>query len=210
METQTIKEEVAVNRMFKKIIYGKKVILFDFVPSDLEHFVRLHREDKNGYMQNYCLKKMTEEEAMKFTVALFMAGRLKCWSVYLKQNSLKNLLENRRAGFIYLDNMTSFSANISGVMDTAVMKGLLKQIRHDKITFAEDSIRTLVNHCFNDLGLKRIETTVLSNNRKALALDKKCGFVEEGKFRKAFQMDDKFIDIVQLSILNSNKGWKNE
>jgi hypothetical protein len=136
---------------------------------------------------------------------MFMTGQLKCWSVYLKQNSLKNLVENRRAGFIYFDNMTSFSANISGIMDTIIMKGLLKQIRRDKVTFAEDAIRTLVDYAFSDLGLRRIETTVLANNRRALALDEKCGFVKEGLLRESFHMDDRFYDVVLLSILK--KDW---
>lgn len=194
-------------KLEKKILYGKKTILFSFVPADLEHFVKLHREDKNGFMQKYCLKKMTEEEAIKFSATMFLTGQIKCWSVYLKQNSLKNLIENKRAGFIYLTNLTSFSATISGIMDTAIMKGLLKHIRHGEITFAEDSIRTLVAHAFNQ-GLFRIETSVLSNNRRALALDRKCGFTEEGRLREAGQIDNIFYDVVLLSILK--KEFKNE
>lgn len=209
MDTQIVQEaEKIVNipeistyeKLDKPIIWGKKVGLFSFTPADLEHFVRLHWEDKNGYMQKYCLKAMTEQEATKFTATMFLTGQIKCWSVYLKQNSLKNLLDNKRAGFIYLTDFTTFSANISGIMDTAIMKGLLKFIRHENYTFAEDTIRTLVQHCF-DCGLSRIETDVLANNRRALALDKKCGFVQEGIFRESFQMENQFYDTVFLSIL---------
>lgn len=196
-------------RIFKKILYGQKTILFDFVPADLPHFVKLHREDMRGFLHRYCLKKMTEQEGMKFTAAMFLTGQLKCWSVYLKQNSIKNLMENKRAGFIYIDNLTSFSANISGVMDSAVMKGLLKQIRRDKVTFAEDSSRTLINHLFSDLGLHRIETSVLADNRRSLALMKKIGFVEEGRLRESFRLDDeKFVDVVQFGLLK--KEWEND
>lgn len=185
----------------KRILYGKKVILFAFEPQDLQHFVRLHRNDPHGYMHKYCLKKMTEPEAMSFMAAAFMTGQLVCWSVYLKQNSLRNMMDNKCAGFIYLTNLEPFAANISGVMDTAVMKGLLKHIRRGDETFAEDAIKTLVNYCFTDLGMSRIETSVLSNNRRALALDRKCGFVQEGVLRESFQMDGKFYDTVLLSIL---------
>ena len=188
--------------MAESILYGKKVVLFDFRPEDLEHFVKLHREDKFGYMQQYCLKKMTQEEGIKFVTALILSNQIKCWAVYIKNNKGKNC-----AGFIYLSNMTSFSANISGIMDVEIIRGLLKQIRHDKYTFAEDSIRTLISHCFNGVGLSRIETTVLSNNRRALALDKKIGFVNEGRFREAFQMDNAFYDVIQLAILK--REWNN-
>ncbi len=178
------------------ILYGKKTILFPFEPSDLDHFVQLHREDKDGYMQRYCLKEMSEDEAKHYASLLLATGQVKCWSVYVKHN-------NTRAGFIYLTDFTSFSANISGIMDTKIVKGLLKHIRHGDFTYAEDAIRTLLTYCFNDCGLRRIETGVLSNNKRALALDKKCGFIEEGKLRESFQMDGKFYDTVLLAILKS-------
>jgi len=187
------KEQPELNtwqKLTKPILYGKKVILFEFIPEDLDHFVKLHREDKNGYMQQYCLKKMTEQEAKSFVTTMILTNQIKCWSVYMKNNSLKNILEDNRAGFVYLSNFTDFSANISGIMDTVIMRGLLKQIRHEKVTYAEDTIRTLVSHCFNS-GLSRVETQVLANNRRALALDKKCGF----------QMDGQFYDTVFMSIL---------
>ena len=187
---------------WKTILYGRKVVLFSFTPSDLDQFVKLHREDKQGYMQQYCLKLMTEEEAKKFVATMFLTNQIKCWSVYIKSNK-----EKKCAGFIYLTNFSSFGACISGIMDNEIIKGLMKQIKKENYTFAEDSIRTLVQHCF-DMGLLRIETTVLQNNRRALALDRKCGFVEEGRFRDAFQMDNKFYDVIQLSILK--KEWKNE
>jgi len=190
-------------KLSKPIIYGKKTIMFEMTPADLQHFARLHREDKNGYMQQYSLKKMTEEEAVKFCAVMFATGQLKCWSVYLKQTSLKDLQNERRAGFIYLHCFTDFSCAYSGIMDTAVMKGLLKHIRHGDTTFAEDAVRTILKHCF-DCGLSRIETTVLENNRRALALDKKCGLIEEGRFRKAFHMDNIFIDVIQLAILRED------
>lgn len=193
-------------KIVKRVIYGQKVVLFGVEPVDLPHFVRLHREDARGYMQKYCLKNMTEAEAMHFCTMLFATRQVLCWSVYLKQTSIKDLVEDRRAGFIYLTDMTSFSANISGVMDAAVMKGLLKQIRRDKVTFAEDAIKTIIDYCFTELGLRRIDTSVIANNKRALALDRKCGFVEEGRLRQAFHIDDKFLDVVMLSILRDEWG----
>ena len=209
-EAEKIANEQQLNtyeKLDKKIIYGKKVVLFAFEPVDLEHFVRLHKEDAQGYMQDYCLKKMVHDEAMKFTAMLFLTKQIKCWSVYLKQNSFKNLMENRRAGFIYLTNFTSFSVNISGIMDSAIMKGLLKFIRRGTKTFAQDAIETLTQYIF-DCGLERLETTVVIDNRRALALDKQCGFKEEGRLRKAFYDGSKFRDVIMLSILKEDWNKK--
>lgn len=203
MPTQIVQEaEKIVENKFKPILYGRKVVLFEFTPADLDQFVKLHREDKNGYMQQYCLKLMTEEEAKSFVATMFLAKQIKCWSVYIKSNR-----EKRCAGFIYLTHMNSFSADLSGCMDNEIIRGILKYIRKDNCTFAEDAIRTLIKHCFDDIGYNRITASILSNNRRALALNKKSGFKEEGVFKESFHMDDNFYNVVQLAILK--KEWKN-
>lgn len=182
------------------IIYGKKTILFPFAPQDLSHFVALHRNDKEGYLQQYSLKNMTEEEATRFVIMLFNTKQISCWSVYAKSK-----INDKRLGFIYISELTSFSCQVSGVMDTSIMKGLLKYIRKGKVTFAEDALKTLVGYLFR-IGLKRIETNALSTNRRALFLNKRVGFIQEGKLREAFNRGDKYIDVILFSILK--KEWE--
>jgi RimJ/RimL family protein N-acetyltransferase len=185
------------------IIYGKKVVLFEFVPEDLEHFVKLHRGDKKGYLQKFCLKQMTKEEAEEYTRALVITRQIKCWSVWTKQGKA-----SRRIGFIYLSDMTSFSAGITGIMDTEVAKGVTRKIREGKYTFSEDVLRTLIEYCFNKLGLLRLETDIVKNNKRALLIAKKAGFIQEGISRQSLKVDDRFFDVIQLSLLKQE--YKNE
>jgi len=196
------------DKLDKKIIYGRKVILFAFEPVDLDRFVELHQQDEKGYMLQYCLKKMDFEEARKYIATLFFTRQVKCWSVYIKKGFIKGLKDNKRAGFVYLTDFEPHAVHIAGIMDTAVMRGLLKHLRRDKLTFAEDTLRTLCNYLFNEIGLHRATVSVLANNRRSLVLNKKCGFKEEGRLREAFQMDDKYFDIIQMAILK--KEWKDE
>lgn len=196
-------EQKRESRNIVSIIYGRKVILFPFESADLPHFIQLHREDREGYMQRYCLKNMTEEEATNFVKMLFYTGQIHCWSVYLKQNTLRREVADRRAGYIYITDVTSFSCQVSGIMDNYLMRGLIKHIRRGKMTYAEDTLRTLVRYLFFEVGLRRVETTVLATNRRALFLNKRVGFKVEGKLREAFHIDDKYVDVFYLAILKS-------
>jgi hypothetical protein len=183
--------------MSDNTLIGKKVILFEFLPADLEHFVKLHREDKLGFMQDCCLKKMTEDEAKNYVRALVLTGQIQCWSVYTKDG--KN---SHRAGFIYLGDKSSFSCQVSGIMDNEFAKGITKRIREGKYTYSEDALRVILDYCFNKLNFIRVASSILPVNKRALALSKKAGFEEEGIMRKSFKLDDDvFSDVVKLAIL---------
>ena len=189
--------------MNDNIIYGKKVILFALELVDLPHFIKLHREDKKGNLQEMCLREMSEEEAERYIRALLLTGQIKVWSVYTKD--MKN---PHRIGFIYLHNMTSFSTGMAGEMDSEIVKGLGKIIRNGKYTYSEDTSRTLIDFCFNRLNLHRVETSILESNHRSLLLTKKVGWREEGKARDAIKIgENEYKNLILLSILN--KDWKN-
>ena len=53
------------------------------------------------------------------------------------------------------------------------------------------------------MGMNRVELEVLSNNLSAISLYKNFGFLEEGIKRKAFFVNDDFLDITIMSIPTS-------
>lgn len=61
----------------------------------------------------------------------------------------------------------------------------------------------MLNHAFNNMNLQRVELTVLEDNTRARHLYEKCGFVYEGKKRKAKYKNGKFVDMLIYSILKS-------
>lgn len=67
-------------------------------------------------------------------------------------------------------------------------------------TFA---VRSMLNHAFNNMNLQRVELTVLEDNVRAKHLYEKCGFVYEGRNRKAKYKNGKFVDTLMYSILKS-------
>lgn len=67
-------------------------------------------------------------------------------------------------------------------------------------TFA---VNSMLNHAFNNMNLQRVELSVLEDNTRAKRLYEKCGFVYEGKKRKAKYKNGQFVDMLMYSILKS-------
>lgn len=179
-------------------IIGKRVILFDFAPNDLDHFTELHREDKNGVMGRFCLAKMTEDEAKNYITLLITTGQIKIWSVFTKEGKA-----TRKVGYIYLTEISPFSCQVVGILDKSIIKGISKFIRRGKYTFSEDALRTISKWAFNGAGFHRIEYRTFSNNILSRKLAEKSGFIKEGTLRKSFRIDDKFLDVVIYSALKN-------
>ena len=187
----------------ENIIYGKKTILIPFqmeIDSDL--FVKLHRADKRGYMMNFCFKEMTQDQAIKYTKALIMTERIKVWTVITKDGR-----DSETAGFIYLSDLTSTSANISGIMISKHLKQAKKSLRFGAPSHVIDAMNSLIGACFNEFGFNRISAGLVKENILFFGIDKKIGFKQEGVLRKAFKVDDEFKDIIILSILKEE--WNN-
>ncbi|KAK7056753.1 hypothetical protein VNI00_002470 [Paramarasmius palmivorus] len=68
--------------------------------------------------------------------------------------------------------------------------------------YATEATRFIVNHAFVSMGLHRVTLGVLGGNDAAANVYKKIGFVEEGRSRKAFWLDGKWVDDVHMSILD--------
>jgi RimJ/RimL family protein N-acetyltransferase len=51
--------------------------------------------------------------------------------------------------------------------------------------------------------MNRLWLLVLENNKVALSLYRKAGFVEEGRQRKAIFRDGRYLDYLMMSILRS-------
>jgi len=58
-------------------------------------------------------------------------------------------------------------------------------------------------YCFDYLNMNRLWLLVLENNKVALSLYRKAGFVEEGRQRKAIFRDGEYLDYLMMSILRS-------
>jgi RimJ/RimL family protein N-acetyltransferase len=59
---------------------------------------------------------------------------------------------------------------------------------------------------FDTWGMNRLWLSVLENNHRAINLYKKMGFIQEGIQRKAIFKNGKYLDYINMSILQSEKN----
>ena len=65
----------------------------------------------------------------------------------------------------------------------------------------------LIDHCFNELGMNRVEIKCATGNHKSRAIPEKLNFVKEAVLRKAELVNDTFLDLYLYSMLKEE--WEN-
>jgi RimJ/RimL family protein N-acetyltransferase len=69
--------------------------------------------------------------------------------------------------------------------------------------------RLAIQYVFQDLGLNRLELGVLEENKAAIHVYEKCGFIHEGKLRQYVFKEGIFKDILMMGICaNDPPLWK--
>ncbi len=66
--------------------------------------------------------------------------------------------------------------------------------------------KTLVDHCFNELSMNRVEIKCATGNHKSRAIAEKLYFKQEGILRQAELVNGKFLDLYLYSILKAE--WR--
>ncbi|MDI2028265.1 GNAT family protein [Saccharopolyspora sp. TS4A08] len=59
----------------------------------------------------------------------------------------------------------------------------LTGVKADKLGYATDAARTILNHAFGSLGLHRVTAAIGPDNTASLAVVRKLGFIREGTLR---------------------------
>lgn len=67
--------------------------------------------------------------------------------------------------------------------------------------YGADAVQTVMRYAFEELGLERLDTTIIAHNDASLGLYiEKCGWIEEGRKARAFFRRNAFHDNVILGI----------
>ena len=72
--------------------------------------------------------------------------------------------------------------------------------------YGTDTMQTLVRFAFEQMNLHKVALGVFEFNERAQACYRKCGFVEEGRFREEYFQDGRYWDVIRMSILRGEWG----
>lgn len=70
--------------------------------------------------------------------------------------------------------------------------------------YGKEAVEWMVQMGIKTLGLHRISLDVFASNQRAVAVYKKCGFLQEGVRRKALWRQGKWEDVMNMAILDED------
>jgi RimJ/RimL family protein N-acetyltransferase len=68
--------------------------------------------------------------------------------------------------------------------------------------YAQEAINIVLDYCFNNIKIRKINLGVLSENFAAVKLYLKIGFEIEGTLKYQVKFDNKYIDTIKMAIFN--------
>lgn len=69
--------------------------------------------------------------------------------------------------------------------------------------YGKDAFKTLIRFCFQEMNLHRVFLQVLDFNERAYHLYERLGFTVEGHLREAYFTQNRYHDIIVMSLLES-------
>lgn len=104
---------------------------------------------------------------------------------------------DRHIGNVTLNNINK----MHGTADSGIMIGA-KDYWGKGYGFEAWSL--LLDHAFNRLGLRKVISGCVAENRGSLELQKKLGFEIEGTFRKEVYLDGEYRDVIRTGLFREN------
>ena len=179
------------------ILEGRKVLLAPFsFKADWDAFVEVHQQDKTGKMGQFSFMLNKDPIGSRVVIENLINNGLIVWSIFTKEGKA-----TRRVGFVYLNDVNTYSAFIQGIMDQHFARGLIKEFRKKKYTYSEDALRTLVTFVFEKMSLQRVQADMIESNHLAIALLERVGFRKEGLLKKAVLLNGEAKNIVIMGLL---------
>lgn len=169
-------------------ILGNKVILRNIEPEDLEAI----RSMTNDPEQEKMIVGWSFPTAKKHQEDWYQR-------ILSDRNNMRFTIEydNKFSGLIILSNIDwknrSAETGIRLALDAPRNIGL-----------GTDSLSALVRFAFEELGMNRLNTTILNYNEASLKLHAKCGFIQEGIKKQSVYKGGRFHDEILVAILRSD------
>jgi len=171
------------------IIYGKRVRLRGAERSDLESFVTWINDPEVTAGLTLFLPMSSIDEEKWFENAMQRPQEEKPLVIDMKDGTNWRLIGN--SSFFAFD-WFSRSAEV-GIMigdKTVWNQG-----------FGSEVMRLLLHHGFGTLNLNRIYLRVYDENKRAIRVYEKVGFVHEGRMRQAVYKNGSYCDVLYMSVL---------
>ena len=152
----------------------------------LEYVNWMNDGDVNQFLESggsYTIERLEEylQSVVKKEDILF-------WAIHLKEN-------DEHIGNIKIDPINKRH----GWGEYGILIGAKK---HWGKGYAKEASLTIIDYCFNELGLRKITLGVVDQNTSAVELYKKIDFQVEGVYKKHGIYNGVYSDIIRMALFN--------
>jgi RimJ/RimL family protein N-acetyltransferase len=174
---------------------GKRVVLRDRLPSDVEHYLRWQTSGEWRFYDPWEEPRtsVTAHEASEFRDR-FLRGCEQGTNPTPRDHATIASPENEAFGFVNRYSKEGFPdtwyVGISICEDSYLNRGL-----------GTDALRLWVQHLFSNPQIHRLGLDTWSNNPRMIRAAQKAGFVYEGEEREILLWHGQRLNLVHLSIL---------
>lgn len=176
-----------------RFLEGKRIFLTPLAECDLERTYRWFHDKEfvnlvGSYLQPVSMAKYKDG----FDKLLMTCdGKARIFlSIILKSNG-------EFIGNISLDGIDQYERKASfGIF--------LGEKRHRGRGYSYEAARQLFKYGFDDMGLRRIESSTHGLNKGSQALHKKLGFAQEGVARQQYFYGGKYVDSIKYGMLRQD------
>lgn len=167
-------------------IKGKNVTLRAIEQEDLKLINRWSNDPEINYMLGGWHFPSSMQDQQKWFESLSM-----------KSNDQRFAIETKNEGLIGIANLVEINWK-----DRNAFHGmLLGDAKTRGKGYGTDTIMTLCKYAFEELGLKRLDTTIIANNEASLGVYiNKCGWIKEGVKTDYYLRKNRWWDMVILGI----------
>lgn len=181
---------------------GDKIFLRALQLTDVQGMLEWMNDNDINRFFRFDADRMTKEKAVQFV-----------------NDSIRNMEEKSSYNFAITDDKNQYLGTISlkdidwDAKAAEYAISLRKSAQGKGI--AIEATKKLFKIAFEELKLNRIFLNVLSENKRAIHMYEKCGFVYEGEFRQHILMKGELRDLKWYSILkteyesNAGEGYLN-
>jgi len=170
-------------------LFGNRIVLREYQDSDIEHINQWVNDTEitNTLSDNFLYPHSKHETESFFKMMVEGKSNNKSFII-----GIKDSLEYLGQIDLYKIDWKNRFASLAIVIGKKEYLGK---------GYGNEAIRVLLKFAFEELNLNRIELEVYEYNERAYKCYVKCGFKEEGRYRKKIYKKGKYWDSVCMSIL---------
>ncbi len=129
----------------------------------------------------------TIDQLREYLVSV-IANKVSMWAIHLR-------VSNQHIGNIKIDPLDLER----GLGEYGILMGDKSEWGKGYATEASEAV---LNYCFEELKLRKITLGVIRENKAAIKVYKKIGFVQAAVYRCHVRYDDEYYDIIRMAIFN--------